>query len=724
MPPTPEQQKWLLQFTSPAANPTGAPWGDLTAVAMRQKSNLDPWDTNCRVTTLVGGYAAMSAMRDALERAITEGAASANKAGDRGYVYICDWRLNAFRDTSSINDWLTGPWSVGGNATTDQTVIGLVLRLMQAGVQVRILIWLPWSKLAGLGFAAHIEDHAYIASMVQAENERLLRDVFPGTSAPLGIVTLDRRIAGQVVASHHQKMMVIQGLSFQVAFCGGVDLAYTRRDAPAVADAAAWQYDHDPPKVLNGDWQTGGGIPDPANMWPFDPAGGVVYNVNAQVSPPADRQGTDLPVYVYGDGVTAQTQQVWHDQHLQLEGPIVTTLEEQFRERWADSAGTLVVIPPQPGTLSTKNWRDYACLSTTDAIDTGTNTVKPLRPATPVPAPASNADSTVQMWRTIPWRAERSSLQLSMGEFTVMAGYARACQAATELIWIFDQYFWSRPLARLLNSRLKQTSSLRLVMILPPFADMDSGRDSLGAGGLDTVVHHARQLALEALTDGLSQTGGEYDQVAIYNLWDSSYPRDCGIYCHAKTQTYDGSLMVCGSANLNRRSLLGDSEIACAVLDSAVVNHHQRKVWSLLFPKTPWPTYAGGNDVDLSVKPATGAGPGATFFSAFTYAQQHDLSFLIPDPWRKGPDYRLPNGVLRSQDPPEPEFKAAYVLLEATSVELERVEAAIWDGTPDGRDPDLSDIVRHLGNDSKSDHNGEVSWRFRRPPGFLSPPGP
>lgn len=714
MSPISEEQKWLLQFTQPAnAPPTGAPWGDGTAMALRQKNNLPPWDANCRVKTLVGGYAAMSAMRDSLERIITEGSASSKNAGDRGYVYICDWRLNAFRDTSSSNDWFTGAWTPGSTAKKDQTVIGLILRLMQAGVQVRVLVWLPPTILQD---ASHIEDHFYIAKMIKAEDARLRKEVFTSVSKPIGIVALDRRVAGQVAASHHQKMLVIQGLSFQAAFCGGVDLAYTRRDSPPVADALSWQYDNDPPKFLNGDWQSGADIPDTAKLWPLDRSGGVVYQVNTEVNPPSHKEKGDLVTYVYGDGLSPQTQQFWHDQHLKLEGPVVTSLEEQFRERWADSAGTLEVLssdPNVPDPLAVAN--DLVVFSTSEAFDPSTNQIKPLRPATTVSAPIGETGyvSTVQMWRTIPWRAHRSSLRLTTGEFTVMAGYAKASKTASELIWIFDQYFWSQPLARLLNSRLKGTPNLRLLLILPPYSDQDTG-------GLDTAVHHARQLALDVLTDGLSLTAGQFDQVAVYNLWFSSLTINRGIYCHAKTQTYDGSLLVCGSANLNRRSLMGDSEIACAVLDADIVNHHQRKLWSLLFPQAAWPTDANGNDIDLRV-----AGAGSLFFSAFNQAAQSGKSFLIPDPWKKGNSYRLPNGWLRQQDPVQVKFDAFYnQLMEATCIALDGIEGPIFDSTAPNnlRDPDLSEIVHRLSIDSRFEHDGEVNWTFRRPPPWVPPP--
>src|SRR5712691_10655036 len=96
----------------------GKPWGVATKMAERAKTaGVVPWDQGCEVTPLIGGYAAMSAMRDALESLISAARVSGARAGERGHVYIAGWRFNCQRDLSSKNPWKTSrAWTAGETA--------------------------------------------------------------------------------------------------------------------------------------------------------------------------------------------------------------------------------------------------------------------------------------------------------------------------------------------------------------------------------------------------------------------------------------------------------------------------------------------------------------------------------------------------------------------------------------------------------------------------------
>jgi phosphatidylserine/phosphatidylglycerophosphate/cardiolipin synthase-like enzyme len=603
-----DPKRWFLKFS---ANGDGRPWGDDTYMAKRL-GNFEPWDEDCNVIPLIGGYEALSAMRESLEAAISEA-----KQGKKGYVYVADFRLNPLRDMSDDNPWIlqNRPWNESDSSIKDQTVLGFILRLMQVGINVRILLWLPMkaSIIAGLG--PHISDHFYIAEVVSKECERLSKN--DPRAKDRGIVALDLRVASPLTSTHHQKMMVIRVGDVNVAYCGGVDLAFTRRDTPDAIHPYAYDPNaslddllvlmkSSPPQFLGGDWQSGKNVPpvfdvqDKTHRWPKSLD--TIYDALRDVSKPSSPE-PDLPKEVYGEN-----NQIWHDQHLRLQGPIIKTLEEQFCERWHDS-----------GNVHEPGFWDSLQIKTNQVIFSSRTAVKDddiLRLDEPKEVDlVPGGSSLVQMWRTIPLRTERKRPPFMRGEFTIMAGIANACQAADELIWIFDQYFFSRPLARLLNYRIRNDKKKKLcvILVLPPYADNHPHE-----------VHHARKLALNDLTEGLALGHGEFERVGVYDLWHPSRTSG-GIYCHAKVQMYDSSLLVCGSANLNRRSFTCDTELDCAVLDEDLVLKHYRRLWRVLFPDIAWPSRINFNDPS--------GGWGRQFFDAFEDAVKTKNSFLIHDPW-------------------------------------------------------------------------------------------
>jgi phosphatidylserine/phosphatidylglycerophosphate/cardiolipin synthase-like enzyme len=659
-------KEWLLRFTdTDPASPLGdgRPWGDGTAMAARAAQHRDPWDAECKVTPLIGGFATTTWLRNDLRQVIND-AKAAGKPGDNlGHVYICGYRINPLRDLSTNNSWdpATG-WKVVDKADADETAAGLVLRLMQAGLLVRILAWMPtqWERDRG-GYVPHCEEHIWLAEMAKAETARL-RQQYPALADkdPIGLCALDARVGpGNEAGAHHQKFVVIRTPHLDVAYVGGVDLAFTRRDAPADTK----NFDPTKPPAFNaGDWQSAGHMPRVTDGWPHDAT--TKYDALKNLKPSAHPSGTDLPAKVYGDA-----RQRWHDQHLRLEGPIVKSIEEHFTERWIRTGHTWDV------TKRRDNWK-WGDVLLSDWSG---------KPTDPIPRPPVGADiaadkgsSRVQLWRTVPlpYLTPAEADILRRGEFTVLAGLANALAQASELVWVFDQYFWSLGYARLLNKQLREKPSLYAIIILPPHADDPT---------IPGEQHWARHHALDALTAGVTDPT---TRIGVFDLWGNSDTQH-GIYCHAKSHTYDGALLAVGSANVNRRSYLGDSEIVCAVADDAVVAAHQRTLWGLLFSGTgkPWP------NVNLNT-----AGAGKTFFTAFTAAADAK-SYLITDPWNTASP-TLPGNIARTEHH-GPMYDFLYARFDYSSV-AEGVEA---------NSADLQQMYERLERKSGSKRD---PWPFRK----------
>ena len=77
-------------------------------------------------------------------------------------------------------------------------------------------------------------------------------------------------------------------------------------------------------------------------------------------------------------------------------------------------------------------------------------------------------------------------------------------------------------------------------------------------------------------------------RVLALNAWSAA--KRTGVYVHAKVQTYDDRLIVCGSANMNRRSFSCDMELDCAVLHTPSVQSHLANLAHMALGQ-PWTNF-------------------------------------------------------------------------------------------------------------------------------------
>ena len=228
------------------------------------------------------------------------------------------------------------------------------------------------------------------------------------------------------------------------------------------------------------------------------------------------------------------TRPPWHDIQLQLRGPAVGDVETVFRERWDD-----------PSPLSHNPIHRVR-----DVVERATSVRHPLPERLDDPSPCGNR--SVQVLRTYPPRF-RAQPFAPKGERSVARGITKALGRARRLVYVEDQYLWSRPAVSAYCRALETEPALRLVAVVASYPDQD-GRLSMASNLIGRVD---AMRALDAAGGG---------RVAIYGLENhAGYP----IYVHAKLCIIDDEWAKVGSDNINRRSWTHDSEVACAVVDNA-----------------------------------------------------------------------------------------------------------------------------------------------------------
>lgn len=231
---------------------------------------------------------------------------------------------------------------------------------------------------------------------------------------------------------------------------------------------------------------------------------------------------------VYGD------QPPWHDVQLAIRGPAVGDVELVFRERWDD---------PAPPTRNPVN-------RISEAVRRDPNKPAPLPEQ--LPDPASRGTARVQLLRTYPNRHPGYPFAPD-GERSVARIYGKVIERAERLIYLEDQYLWSREVVRCFADALRRHTQLRLIAVIPRYPDQDGG-----ASMPPNLI--GRRQALIALHAAAP------DRVAVYSPENRA---GTPVYVHAKVCIVDDVWASVGSDNINRRSWTHDSELACAVLDDA-----------------------------------------------------------------------------------------------------------------------------------------------------------
>ena len=120
------------------------------------------------------------------------------------------------------------------------------------------------------------------------------------------------------------------------------------------------------------------------------------------------------------------------------------------------------------------------------------------------------------------------------------------------LVYLEDQYLWSRPVARIIASALRDKPDLHVIAVVPRYPDSDGA-----------ITQTPGLLGQHEVMRACAAAGGE--RFAVYDLENH---QGTPVYVHAKVVVVDDVWAMVGSDNLNRRSWSHDSELSIGVLDS------------------------------------------------------------------------------------------------------------------------------------------------------------
>lgn len=234
-----------------------------------------------------------------------------------------------------------------------------------------------------------------------------------------------------------------------------------------------------------------------------------------------DRWDTDQHPLRYGVG--------WHDIQVRLEGETVADVEENFCRRWnAATGGNLEPLDSH--------------------VEPGCDTPAQVLTTTPKGFYPSFAPD---------------------GHFGIRHALLKGIAAARQFIYLENQYIWAPEIVTALQEAMDRNDAarFRIVLVLPAAA-YDGRYDN---------DDHVKQLNKYDAGRGIFSAYSLYSAGPGQGITGHHY---APIYVHAKDVIVDDSWFLIGSANLNRRGLATDSEIAVQAVDPGTAKNLRLKLWA------------------------------------------------------------------------------------------------------------------------------------------------
>jgi phosphatidylserine/phosphatidylglycerophosphate/cardiolipin synthase-like enzyme len=211
----------------------------------------------------------------------------------------------------------------------------------------------------------------------------------------------------------------------------------------------------------------------------------------------------------------------WHDASSRVRGPAVADVASHFAERWHAVTGAHLEQPAPPTAVG---------------------------------------DVELQVVRTIP---DHVYDFMPQGDFRILEAYTRALRSARQFVYLESQFLWSPQVVEILANKLREPpgEDFRIVVLLPakPNNGADTTRGQLG------VLVNADNGAGRFLATTICARSGTLTGP---------------LYVHAKIGIVDDAWLTVGSANLNERACVNDTEMNIVTCDPTIARETRLRLWA------------------------------------------------------------------------------------------------------------------------------------------------